>query len=210
MEIVNAYALVGTYRGAAALCGTTHKTVRRVLARREQGQVGRRPRSQPPANTALVVRLIEERVRQTDGRIGAKRLLPLAEAAGYTGSLRNLQRAVKAAREAWRQQRRTYRPWVPVPGEHLVIDWTSEAEHEVFCAVLAWSRYRFVRFAQDQTRTTTLRLLGECFAELGGVPAVVLSDRMSALRASIVANVVVPHPDYVALAAHYGFRADFW
>src|SRR4051794_34840587 len=26
MEIVNAYVAVGSYRGAAALCGTTHKT----------------------------------------------------------------------------------------------------------------------------------------------------------------------------------------
>ena len=34
MDIVNAYAAVGTYRGAAALCGTTHKTVKRVLERR--------------------------------------------------------------------------------------------------------------------------------------------------------------------------------
>ena len=34
MEIVNAYELVGTYRGAAALCGTTAKTVKRVLERR--------------------------------------------------------------------------------------------------------------------------------------------------------------------------------
>ncbi len=33
MEIVNAYAAVGSYRGAAALCGTTHKTVKRVLER---------------------------------------------------------------------------------------------------------------------------------------------------------------------------------
>jgi hypothetical protein len=29
MEIVNAYEFVGSYRGAAALCGTTHKTVKR-------------------------------------------------------------------------------------------------------------------------------------------------------------------------------------
>src|ERR671939_80511 len=75
MEIVNAYAAVGSYRGAAALCGTTHKTVKRVLERRAQGQVGRRPRPAPVANTAVVARLIEERVRQTDGRVGAKRLL---------------------------------------------------------------------------------------------------------------------------------------
>src|SRR6188472_1915208 len=43
MEIVNAFELVGSYRGAAALCGTTAKTVKRVLERRAAGQVGRRP-----------------------------------------------------------------------------------------------------------------------------------------------------------------------
>ena len=42
MEIVNAYEAVGSYRGAAALCGTTPKTVKRVLERRQTGQVGRR------------------------------------------------------------------------------------------------------------------------------------------------------------------------
>src|SRR5919202_1184139 len=209
MEIVNAYALLGSYRGAAALCGTTHKTGKRVSQSREQGQVGRRPRPAPIANTAVVARLIDERVRQTDGRIGAKRLLAVARAAGYTGSLRNLQRAVKAAREAWKVQRRSYRPWVPVPGEYLVLDWASEAGLEVFCAVLAWSRYRFVRFAQDQTRPTTLRLLAECVTELGGVPAHVLTDRMGCLKAGVVANVVVPHPEYVAFAAHFGFVPDF-
>jgi hypothetical protein len=136
-------------------------------------------------------------------------LLPIVEAAGYTGSARNLRRAVAAAKAAWKRQRRAYRPWVPVPGEHLVIDWATEAGREIFCAVLAWSRYRFVRFAADQTRQTTLALLAECFAELGGVPAVVLSDRMGCLKAGVVANVVVPHPEYVRFATFYGFRPDF-
>jgi hypothetical protein len=38
---------------------------------------------------------------------------------------------------------------------------------------------------------------------------VVLTDRMGCLKAGVVANVVVPHPDYVSFAAHYGFRPDF-
>jgi hypothetical protein len=38
---------------------------------------------------------------------------------------------------------------------------------------------------------------------------VVLADRRACLRTGTVANVVVPHPDYVRLAAHYGFRPDF-
>jgi hypothetical protein len=70
---------------------------------------------------------------------------------------------VREAKAAWKLTRRSYRPWVPTPGEHLVVDWASEGGWEVFCAVLAWSRYRFVRFARDQRRETTLRLLAACF-----------------------------------------------
>jgi transposase len=207
MDIVNAYAALGTYRGAAALCGTTHKTVKRVLERRARGQVGRR--QVQPLATACVQALIEDRVRQTDGRISAKRLLVVARTAGYGGSLRSLQRAVKGAKVAWKQARRVYRPWVPTPGEHLVVDWATEGGWEIFCAVLAWSRYRFVRVATEQTRTTTLRLLAECFTEVEGVPRVVLTDRMGCLKAGTVANVVVPHPEYVQFALQYGFAPDF-
>ena len=65
------------------------------------------------------------------------------------------------------------------------------------------------RFGADQTRETTLALLAECFEELGGVPAVVLTDRMGCLKAGVVANVVVPHPEYVAFATRFGFKIDF-
>ncbi|MBV8719816.1 MAG: IS21 family transposase [Chloroflexi bacterium] len=207
MDIVNAYAAVGTYRGAAALCGTTHKTVKRVLARRLAGQL--EPRAPRTSNTVVVEGLIAKRIETTDGRISAKRLLPVARKGGYTGSARNFRRAVARAKAAWKRERRTYRPWIPVPGEHLVIDWAKENGRNIFCAVLAWSRYRFVRFGADQTRKTTLKLLVECFEELGGVPAVVLTDRMACLKAGIVANVVVPHPEYVEFATHFGFKADF-
>src|SRR5438876_9438893 len=76
MEIVNAFELVGSYRGAAALSGTTAKTVKRVLERRAAGQVGRRPSSAAVRNTAVVVELIRQKVRASDGRISTKRLLP--------------------------------------------------------------------------------------------------------------------------------------
>ncbi len=108
-EIVNAYEFVGTYRGAAALCGTTAKTVKRVLERRTLGQVGRRPAPARVRNTAAVMPLIADRVRTTDGRISAKRLLPVAKKDGYQGSARNFRRAVAQAKAAWRKQRRTYR-----------------------------------------------------------------------------------------------------
>ncbi len=210
MDIVAAFEQVGTYRGAADLCGTTHKTVKRVIEARATGEPFEAPRRPArPKNTDCVRGVIADKVRSTDGRISAKRLLPQARAAGYTGSARNFRRAVASAKATWRQKRRIYRPWQPHPGEHLVIDWTTEGSWQVFCAVLAWSRYRFVRLARDQRAGTTLRLLAECFEELGGVPAVVLADRMGCLKGGVVANVVVPAPDYVRLATHFGFRPDF-
>lgn len=160
-------------------------------------------------NTAVAVDAVREKVAATDGRISAKRLLPLARTAGYAGSARNFRRLVRAEKEAWRRRRRVYRPWLPTPGEHLVIDWGQEGPLHIFSAVLVWSRVRFVRFALDERRETTLRLLAECFEELGGVPGVVLADRMACLKAGVVANVVVPHPEYVRFASHFGFRPDF-
>jgi transposase len=80
---------------------------------------------------------------------------------------------------------------------------------KVFCAVVAWSRFRFVRFARDETAATTFSLLAECFEMLGGVPAKVLADRMGCLKGGIVAGVVIPTPDYVRFATHYGFSPDF-
>lgn len=44
MDVIAAYQQVGTYRGAAAMCGTTHKTVKRILELQERGET----RAQPP------------------------------------------------------------------------------------------------------------------------------------------------------------------
>lgn len=210
MDIVAAFEQVGTYRAAAALCGTTHKTVRRVVEANRQGlpvDRGRKPAK--PLNTDAVRGLIAEKVKATDGRITAKRLLPAARAGGYSGSARNFRRAVAAEKAEWKRRRRTYRPWLPIPGEHLVIDWTTEGGWQVFCAVLAWSKFRFVRVARDQKAATTLRLLAECFEAIGGTPKVVLADRMGCLKGGVVANVMVPTPEYVRFATHFGFRPDF-
>lgn len=180
MQIVSAYNELGSYRAAARLCGTTHKTVRRVIERQRGGGLAP-PRAPRPKNTDEVAGLVGERVAATDGRISAKRLLPAARAAGYAGSARSLRRAVAAAKVDHRRSRRVYRPWVPAPGGHLVIDWTPAGGLQMFGAVLAWCRYRFVRFAPDQRRQTTLGLLAECLEQVGGVPGVVLSDRIRAL-----------------------------
>jgi len=212
MDILAAYREVGSYRGAAVICGTTHKTVRRVVEAHEAGCAGqtRPPRVDRGHNYEDVRGLVTERVRKSRGRISAKRLLPAARAAGYAGSARNFRRLVAEVKAAWRAgHHRGRRPAVWTPGDTLVIDWGSHGGLHVFCAVLAWSRVRFVRFAADEKAATTLGLLAECFQVLGGVPKTVLADRMGCLKAGVVANVVVPAPDYVRFATHYGFRPDF-
>ena len=40
MDIQSAYKEAGTLRGAAAICGTTHKTVKRILEAAERAEAG--------------------------------------------------------------------------------------------------------------------------------------------------------------------------
>jgi hypothetical protein len=121
MSIISAYQRVGTYRGAAAICGTTHKTVKRIIERAEAG--GERPARVPrPAGYEPVRDVVAKAVKDSHGWISAKRLLPRARAAGYEGSGRNFRRLVAQERRAWRREHcKGRRPGVWSPGEH----WSS-------------------------------------------------------------------------------------
>jgi hypothetical protein len=84
--MIAAYRDVGSYRGAAAICGTTPKTVKRAVERAQStGELERKPRE---GNTDAVREVVAKRIEKTQGRISAKRLLPEAVAAGYAGSAR--------------------------------------------------------------------------------------------------------------------------
>ena len=208
LDVTTAYRQVGTYRGAAEICGVTHKTVKRIVE--QDGAVGERVAGR--RNYEAVRTLVRQSMMETKGRISALRLLPKAVAGGYEGSDRNFRRLVAEERATYRRGlavASSRRPAVWAAGEHLVIDWGVLGGLHVFCAVLSFSRVRFVRFADNERAETTLRLLAECFTELGGVPRVVLADRMGCLKGGVVADVVVPTPDYVRFATHYRFRPDF-
>jgi hypothetical protein len=104
MDIISAYREVGSYRGAAAMCGTTHKTVKRIIEAHQASSRGELP---PPRavrghNYESVADLVASKVHETAGKISAKRLLPLARAADYDGSDRNFRRLVADAKREWR------------------------------------------------------------------------------------------------------------
>jgi hypothetical protein len=109
LEIINAYRELGSYRAAAELCGTTHKTVRRIVERQQGAARPERPRR--ARNSDVVAALIVERVERTQARISAKRLLPAARAAGYEGSDRSFRRAVAEAKvhDPWAGRRQAHR-----------------------------------------------------------------------------------------------------
>ncbi|WP_373139539.1 IS21 family transposase, partial [Mycobacterium marinum] len=213
MDIISAYYELGSYRAAADRCGTTHRTVKKIVDKFEADQAGvpPAPRAERAHNYDTVAELVAERVERSHGRISAKRLLRIARTAGYEGSPRNFRRLVAESKALWRSTNHSgRRPAVWSPGEYLVIDWAQAAPGLfLFCAVLAFSRWRFVRFAADQKASTTLALIAEALSAIGEVPARVLADRMACLKGGVVANVVVPTPDYVRLAGHYGFAPDF-
>ena len=152
MDVVAAYERVGTYRGAAALCGVDPKTVRRKIEAHRRGVLDedRAERASVPKNTDVVRDVMTQAVRDARGRITAKRLLPIARTAGYSGSARNFRRLVATVKRAYKleQGRHQRRPAVWAPGDTVVIDWgtlsgVNGGGLHVFCAVLAWCRVRF-------------------------------------------------------------------
>ena len=69
MDIQSAYREVGTYRGAAEICSTTPKTVKRVIEAQER--IGDLPAV--AHNYDQVRELVAARVKKTKARISAKR-----------------------------------------------------------------------------------------------------------------------------------------
>ena len=98
LNVINAYREVGTYRGAAEMCGVDPKTVKRIIT----SDGVRAERASEPANYELVRALVAAKVDSTKCKITAKRLLPAAVAAGYEGSDRNFRRLVAQEKKAWR------------------------------------------------------------------------------------------------------------
>jgi len=114
MEILEAFDLTGSLRGAAELAGCDHKTVAHWVAARDGGlPVAVRPQPMVDGFAGK----IEELVKRSRGKIRADKAHATLVAMGYLGSERTTRRAVAEAKRRWRQGHgRRYRPWIPEPG----------------------------------------------------------------------------------------------
>ena len=210
MEILEAFDLTGSFRDAGELAGCSHHTVAHWVDRRDAGTL---PAGGPARRDRVIdpfLAKIEEWVERSDGKIRADVAFDKLTALGFTGSERTVRRAVAEVKGNHRRgRRRVYRPWVVEPGMWAQWDWgtgpTVNGQRTVlFCAWLAWSRYRVVLPVRDRTMPTLMGCLDRAMRAFGGVPTYWLTDNERTVTIDHVAGVPVRHPQMVALGAHYG------
>jgi transposase len=210
MEILQAYDLTRCAHSAGQLAGCDPKTVNRYVALRDAGGGDPFVRAARPKMIDSFLPKVEELVDQSKGKIRADKVHERLTAMGFSGTERTTRRAVAAAKSAWRAgRRRTYRPWVPEPGLWLQFDWgdgprVNGRKTSLFCAWLAWSRFRVVIPTWDQTMGTLIACLDTTLRRTGGAPAYLLSDNAKTVTVEHVAGVAVRHPTIVAAGRHYG------
>ncbi|MGH3499325.1 MAG: IS21 family transposase [Nocardioidaceae bacterium] len=209
MEILEAFDATGGLRAAAELAGCDHKTVAHYVALRDAGH-GPGERPQPALAIDPFVDKVEEWVDRSRGRVRADVVHERLAAMGFIGSERTTRRAVAAAKKAWfRGHRRVFRPWIPEPGLWLQFDWGDGPRVDgratlLFCAWLAWSRFRVVLPVWDRTLPSLLGCLDTMLRILGGAPTYALTDNEKTVTVEHIARVPVRHPDIVTAGRHYG------
>jgi transposase len=209
VEIFEAFDLTGTAWSAAQLTGCDAKTVARYVAIREAGGDPLAKTGRPRLIDGFMPK-IEEMVDRSKGKIRADVAHRKLAAMGYRGSERSTRRAVADVKEAWRAgRRRRYRPWIPEPGMWLQWDWgdgprVGGRKTQLFCAWLAWSRFRVVIPAWDQQLGTLTWCIDQALRAAGGAPTYLLTDNARTVTMDHVAGIPVRHPEMVALGRHYG------
>jgi hypothetical protein len=106
-------------------------------------------------------------------------------------------------------QRRVYRPWITEPALWLQWDWgegprIAGRRTSLWCAWLAWSRFRVVIPVFDKTLPTIVACLDTTLRRIGGVPTYALTDNEKTVTSGHVANIAVRNPEIVEVARHYG------
>jgi transposase len=209
MEIFEAFDLTGTAWSAAQLAGCDAKTVARYVAVREAGGDPLAKTARPKMIDAFMPK-IEELVDRSGGKVRADVTHSKLMAMGYHGSERPARRAVAEVKAEWQAgRRRRYRPWIPEPGMWLQWDWgegprVGGRRTQLFCAWLAWSRFRVVIAAWDQQLGTLTWCIDQALRAAGGAPTYLLTDNPRTVTVDHVAGIAVRHPEMVAMGRHYG------
>jgi hypothetical protein len=74
----------------------------------------------------------------------------------------------------------------------------------LFCAWLAWSRYRVVVALRDKTIASVVTGLDRALRRFGGAPTYALTDNEKTVSVDHVCGIAVRNPQIVEVARHYG------
>jgi hypothetical protein len=101
-----------------------------------------------------------------------------------------------------------YRPWVVEPGTWAQWDWGHGPKIDgrqtwLFCAWLAWSRFRIVIPVWDKTLPTVITCLDRSMRAFGGVPTYWLTDNERTVSTGHIAGIAVRHRLIVQVGHHY-------
>ena len=106
MEILEAFDLAGSLRGAAELAGCDHKTVAHWVRARDAAGGGLPVAARRRPMVDGFAEKIDELVERSKGRIRADKAHETLVAMGYLGSERTTRRAVAEAKRVWRVRAR--------------------------------------------------------------------------------------------------------
>jgi len=210
MEILAAFDLTKSFTAAGELAGCSHHTVAGYVALRDEGRLGNGEAVRRPRVTDPYMEKIEEWVEHSKGKIRGDVVIEKLVGLGYQHSERSARRALKEVKDHYRAgRRRVYRPWIVEPGMWAQWDWghgpiIDGRQTNLFCAWLAWSRFRVVIPTWDRTIPTVIGCLDQAMTAFGGVPTYWLTDNEKTVTIDHVAGVAVRHPEMVAFGRHYG------
>jgi len=205
MEILEAYDLTGSFRDAAELAGCSHHTVAGHVGARDAGGPVGRAVARPQLIDEYLPKL-EEWVEHSAAKIRADKAHRKLLALGYAGSERTTRRAVAIVKKDYRSGRiRVHRPWVTEPGMWIQYDYgdgpvIDGVKTVLFCAWLAWSRFRVVLAIRDKTMPSVFAALDVTLRRLGGAPTYVLTDNEKTVTVEHVAGIAVRNPQGSAMS----------
>ncbi len=208
MEILAAFDLTRSYRGAAEVCGVSHNTVRAYVKARHEGAQAPVARRRGRVTDPFLPQM-KSLVEQSRGKIRGDVLHDKLVALGYTGSIRTTRYVLAGLKSIYRAQNaRVHRPWVVEPGLWLQWDYgdgpvVDGVKTVLFVAWLAYSRFRIVIALRDKTLPSVFAALDRTFRLVGGCPTYVLTDNEKSVTIEHVAGVPVRNPQIVAFARHY-------
>ena len=210
MEVLEAFDLTKSFRAAGQLTGVDHHTVARAVAARALDREVAEPAPSRAKVADAFADKITEWIERSNGRIRADVVHEKLRAMGYSGSERTTRRVVAALKAAHdRCNRRVYKPWITEPGGWLQYDFgtgpvIAGQVTVLFCAWLAWSRFRVVVPLLDRSLPSVVAALDRTFRMVLGAPTYVLTDNERTVTDRHIAGVAVRNQAVLALSRYYG------